>query len=77
MGAAFSFGEALLWLKSGGRVCRQGWNGKGAWIALQKPDAASKMTSPYVFMATAAGDFVPWVASQTDVLSEDWVVVTP
>jgi hypothetical protein len=27
---------------------------------------------PYLMMWTASGDFVPWVASQTDLLAEDW-----
>jgi hypothetical protein len=30
---------------------------------------------PYIMMKTADGSFVPWVASQTDVLAEDWVTV--
>lgn len=30
---------------------------------------------PYLMMFTAQGDFVPWVASQTDVLAEDWETV--
>lgn len=27
---------------------------------------------PYLMMRTADGSFVPWLASQTDVLAEDW-----
>lgn len=30
---------------------------------------------PYLVMKTADGAFVPWLASQTDVLAEDWVEV--
>lgn len=30
---------------------------------------------PYLMMFTAQGDFVPWVASQTDLLAEDWTTV--
>lgn len=30
---------------------------------------------PYIMMKTADGAFVPWLASQTDILSNDWVVV--
>lgn len=30
---------------------------------------------PYLMMFTAQGDFVPWVASQPDVLAEDWELV--
>jgi Protein of unknown function (DUF2829) len=28
---------------------------------------------PYLMLKTATGEFVPWLASQTDVLAEDWV----
>jgi hypothetical protein len=30
---------------------------------------------PYIMMLTAQGDFVPWVASHTDLLAEDWQVL--
>lgn len=70
--AFYSFGVALLHLKNGKRVQRSGWNGKGMWLELQHPDQHSKMTLPYIFMFTAQGDRVPWLASQTDMLAEDW-----
>lgn len=66
------FGSALTYLKDGHQVSRRGWNGKNMWIQLQVPDANSKMTLPYIYMYTAQGDLVPWLASQTDVLAEDW-----
>lgn len=69
------FSAALHFLKDGERVARAGWNGKGMWIELQKPDANSKMTLPYIFMSTAQGDLVPWLASQTDLLASDWGTV--
>lgn len=70
-----NFGHALVFLREGGRVCRQGWNGKGMWLELQVPDQHSKMTLPYIFMTTVQGDRVPWLASQTDMLSDDWEIV--
>lgn len=69
------FGKALLALKDHCRVAREGWNGKGMWIALQVPDAHSKMGLPYLYMKTARGPLVPWLASQTDILAEDWFVL--
>lgn len=69
------FGMALETLKAGGKVARVGWNGPGQWIALQVPDSGSKMTLPYVFIKTVLGDLVPWLASQTDLLAEDWITV--
>jgi hypothetical protein len=74
-GPGMDFGQALAQLKRGRMVARAGWNGKGMWLALQTPDAQSKMTLPYIFMRTAQGDNVPWLASQTDMLGEDWEVV--
>jgi len=73
------FGEAIKVLRNKGRVRRMGWNGNkisnNMYIELQIPDAHSKMSLPYIYMCTADGELVPWLASQTDILSEDWVVV--
>lgn len=69
-----NFSNALDNLKYGYRVWRSGWNGKGQWLALQRPDEHSKMTLPYIYIHTVQGDLVPWLASQTDLLAEDWVV---
>lgn len=68
-----TFGQAIEALKERKRVARQGWNGKNMWLELQVPDRNSKMTLPYIFMFTADQNRVPWLASQTDMLSEDWV----
>lgn len=71
----FDFGKALVYLKSGMQVTRTGWNGKGMWLSLQVPDEHSKMTLPYIYMFTADKNLVPWLASQTDVLADDWMLV--
>ena len=71
------FGDALAELKDGNRVTRTGWNGKGMWLELQRPDAHSKMTLPYIYMRTVQGDLVPWLASQTDLLAMDWQAQPP
>lgn len=68
-----SFHLALMALNKGRRIARKGWNGKGMWIELQIPDEHSKMTLPYIYMRTAQGDLVPWTASQTDILANDWL----
>lgn len=79
-----NFGEALDLLKKGKRVTRKGWNGKGIFIELQRPDENSKMTHSYIYIDTtglqtdnphAPKDRVPWLASQTDMLAEDWKIV--
>lgn len=71
----FNFGRALEHLKLGKKVARTGWNGKDMWIELQVPDAHSKMMRPYIYMRPVDGQLVPWVASQTDLLADDWVLV--
>lgn len=75
MGAFMDFSEALGCLKDGECVSREGWNGVGMWIALQRPDAHSKMGQPYLYMRTTTGTLVPWVASQSDLLAADWRLV--
>ncbi|MGI4813149.1 MAG: DUF2829 domain-containing protein [Janthinobacterium lividum] len=68
------FGWAIDALKAGEKVARAGWNGRGMFLELQRPDAHSKMSLPYIYMKTVQGDLVPWLASQTDMLSEDWEI---
>ena len=79
-----NFGQALIELKNGNKVKRKGWNGDGIFLALQVPDKNSKMTQPYIYIDTlglktnnpnAPKGRVPWLASQTDMLAEDWEVV--
>lgn len=80
-----NFGEALEALKSGGKVSRIGWNGEGMYLVLilgasvQKSIAycygdngKSFPVSDAVYMKTADEKLVPWLASQTDILAEDW-----
>lgn len=81
------FSEALKFLKDWKKVAREGWNGKGMWVELQTPTEKSKMTRPYIFMCLPRGssnhfgkdvkdlEMIPWIASQTDLLSDDWVIV--
>lgn len=71
----FNFGEALVKLREGKVVARTGWNGLGMYIRIQNPDEESKMTLPYIYMKTAQGELVPWLASQSDLLEVDWVEV--
>lgn len=67
-------GWAVKQMDHGLRVRRRGWNGKGMWLALQRPDEHSKMSLPYVYMSTADQKLVPWLCSQTDLLALDWEI---
>ena len=78
------FGQAIKALRCGENVARSGWNGVGIFLGLQVPDENSKMSSPYIFIDTtglitdnaeAPRSRVPWLASQTDMLSDDWNIV--
>lgn len=81
------FSTALLALKAGKRVARAGWNGKGMFIFLVPgsvfqvsrppllgiyPEGTTVRYHAHVDMKTADGMVVPWLASQTDLLAEDW-----
>ena len=90
MGELLNFGDALMLLKSGQKVARLGWNGKGMFLFLVPgsvfkvnrlpllgiyPEGTEINYCPHIDMRTADGKIVPWLASQTDVLAEDWVIV--
>lgn len=74
-----TFGQAIEALKAGERVARQGWNGKGMWLGLHVGtfvrEGAELEYSAYIMMKTADNKLVPWLASQTDMLAEDWEVL--
>jgi len=86
------FGKALVALKEGKRVAREGWNGKGMFLFLvagsnfivnREPllsivgEGRMVTYRPHIDMKDAEGKVVPWLASQTDMLAEDWCVVGP
>lgn len=80
--SGLTFGLATEALKLGLRVARAGWNGKGMWLKLitdwngnigSLPEDYEAL--PWIGMKTADNKFVPWLASQTDVLADDWVIV--
>jgi hypothetical protein len=85
---ALSFGHAIEALKEGQRAARSGWNGKGMFLYLVPENSYPAQTEAarlhfgdmvpygaYIAMKTAQGNVVPWLASQTDVLADDWQVI--
>lgn len=85
-----TFGLAIEALKKGFKVARSGWNGKDMWLAYINPigqgindeslyykvnHVGDYGLLPWIGMKTADNKFVPWLASQTDVLAEDWQIV--
>lgn len=83
---AMTFGDALEALKAGKRVARWGWNGKGMWLRLICPETGFRHDftdvfsvtyeqAPHIAMKTADNKVVPWLASQTDMLAEDWHIL--
>jgi len=85
-----NFGEALTAIKAGKRVARAGWNGKGMFLFLVPGSTFTVNREPllsimgegtqvqyhaHIDMKTAQGYVVPWLASQADLLSEDWEIV--
>ena len=83
--ATFSFGEAIKYLKRGMKVARKGWNGKKQYIQLAtgisyktadgdivncEHDAIRNMAVAFV---GTSGVQMGWLASQADMLADDWV----
>ncbi len=82
------FGSAIKALKAGYKVAREGWNGKGMslfiinnWQMVTNKAEDWNMgingnnNLPFICMKTVDNKFVPWLASQTDMLAEDWTIV--
>lgn len=79
-----NFGQALEAAKSGAKICREGWNGKGMFLFLIEGkdwdfetdiDCVNHwQTLPFICMKTADNKLVPWLASQTDILADDWLI---
>lgn len=83
-----NFGQAIEALKSGQAVARAGWNGKGMYLYYVPANTYPAVTEiakkefgdlvpygAYIAMKTAQDNVVPWLASQTDMLAEDWSVL--
>lgn len=80
------FSEALEFAKQGHRISREGWNGKGMFVFMVNGDAIKQAVHEaygdptkdgydvrdFLMMFTAQSDLVPWVASQSDILADDW-----
>ena len=85
-----SFGLAVEAVKRGKKVARAGWNGKCMFLFLVPgstfkvnrapllgiyPEGTEINYHAHIDMKTADGTIVPWLASQTDVLADDWSIV--
>lgn len=83
-----NFSQALEFAKQGHRISREGWNGKGMFVFMVNGDAIKQAVHEhygdpateaydvrdFLMMFTAQHDLVPWVASQSDILADDWLV---
>lgn len=81
-----NFGQAIEALNQGKKVARTGWNGKGMfllYVPSEKWGIIGKIglgipkgnLLSWIGMKTADNKFVPWLASQTDMIAEDWEVI--
>jgi len=82
-----NFGEAIIQLKLGKKLARKGWNGKTQYIELATSISYVNSRNEVVncehdaignkaiaFVGTS-GVQIGWLASQADMLAEDWVIV--
>ena len=81
------FGEAIKLLKQGERVQREGWNGKNQYIELaynisyinplgeiENAEHKAIGNKAIAFVGTS-GVQLGWLASQADMLAEDWMII--
>ena len=86
-----NFSWALDQVKDGKKVSRVGWNGKGMFIFLVNGSTFTVNRAPllgiyaegteinyhaHIDMKTADNLIVPWLCSQTDMLADDWGLVS-
>lgn len=77
-----TFGQAIEEAKLGKLIQRAGWNGKNMHVYLEdgytfcKGEPTERYYEPHLVMFTAQGKHQPgWLASQSDILSNDWRIV--
>ena len=85
----YSFGQAIEMIKSGVRMSRRGWNGKRQYIELatcisyKNPDGEivnaehDAIGNAAIAFVGTSGTQMGWLASQADMLAEDWEVYGP
>lgn len=86
-----TFSDALLLLKGGLSIARKGWNEKDMFLFLVEgssfevnrppllgifPEGTRVDYHAHIDMKNADGQIVPWVPSQTDLLTNDWLTVS-
>lgn len=84
---ALNFGLAIEAAKLGYRIARRGWNGKNQYVELAsaisyKAPAGEIVNADHAAIGDMALAFVGtsgvqlgWLASQADMLADDWVIV--
>lgn len=71
-----NFGQALESLKLGSKIAREGWNGKGMHVQLDRGgDYWESEILPFFVIRNVKGSFNTWVPSVSDCLAEDWSIV--
>lgn len=85
-----SFGFAIEAAKAGKKIQREGWNGKGMFVYYipvgrypARTEAAKSIAGEdgkvsygaYLAIKTVSGEVIPWEASQSDMLADDWRIV--
>tara|TARA_R100000306_G_scaffold28707_2_gene31809 strand:- start:487 stop:846 length:360 start_codon:yes stop_codon:yes gene_type:complete len=72
----FSFATVYEYIKEGKKVSRRGWNNRHIWIILYNHgNNHYRGFKDFIVMMTTEGKYVPWTPSQTDLLTEDWILI--
>lgn len=82
-----NFSDALYHIKRRYRLSRKGWNGQDMFVFLVPdstfeinrqpllhlyPEGTQVSYQSHIDIKTSDGTILPWTATQTDILAEDW-----
>lgn len=79
------FSDALMHIKKGKKLIREGWNGKHQYIVMiddvrydtfEIMDTDDVIVHPFIAIVVNDNEITPWFASQADLFAEDWCVVS-
>lgn len=68
-----NFSEALTALKSGSKLARTGWNGKNMFVTLERNIPI--IHNPLFIITYPDCSSYAWLASQADILANDWFII--
>lgn len=73
------FGEAITLIEAGHKLTRLSWHNRNEWLAIVSENEVTRgsethITKKWIGIKTITDYFMPWVPSQSDMLTNDWIL---